>query len=108
MNINSSPLTQALLRPGQALEMLGGRARSSRKTEYVAAAKLRELGIPIFKVGNAWKVPRSALDAWLSSPACVAAAAAAQSSKGKGKAGRPSRLQATIQAAMLAEEVRHG
>lgn len=110
MNNNSSNTTGALMRPGEALQQLGGRQRSSAKTEYLAARKLQTLGVPMLKIGNAWHVPRSALEAWLASPACLAAAAAAQQSKARG-AGRPNAAQAALRAAVaraMDAEVRHG
>ena len=107
---NTNTASGALMRPGEALQQLGGRQRSSIKTEYLAARKLISLGVPMLKIGNAWRVPRVALEAWLSSPACAAAAAAAQQSKSRG-AGRPSSAEAALRSAVakaMDTEVRHG
>lgn len=100
MDINNSNTTNgALLRPGEALQQLGGRRRSSAKTEYLAARKLASLGVPMFKIGNAWHVPRAAFDAWISSPACLAAAAEAQQAGARG-AGRPSKAESALRSAV--------
>ena len=114
MNNNNSSNTNnasgALMRPGEALQQLGGRKRSSKKTEYLAARKLRTIGMPLLQIGNAWWVPRAAFEAWLASPACLAGAAEAQRSKSRG-AGRPSTAEAALRAAVakaMDTEVRHG
>ena len=108
MNSNSSNTTSgALLRPGEALQQLGGRKRSSKKTEYLAAKKLRTIGVPLLQIGNSWWVPRVALEAWLTNPACAAAAAAAQESRRRGP-GRPSNAARAMRAAAAGGEVRHG
>ena len=107
---NTNTTSGALMRPGEALQQLGGRQRSSIKTEYLAARKLISLGVPLIKIGNTWRVPRAAFDAWISSPACLSAAAAAQQSKSRG-AGRPPAAEAALRAAVakaMDAEVRHG
>ena len=112
MNDNSSntnTASGALMRPGEALQQLGGRKRSSKKTEYLAARKLRTIGVPLLQIGNSWWVPRVALEAWLASPACLSAAADAQQSKARG-AGRPSRTASALRTAVAAamEGCSHG
>ena len=109
-NTNTDNTSGALLRPGEALQQLGGRKRSSKKTEYLAARKLRTIGVPLLKIGNRWLVPGAAFEAWLSSPACLNAAAEAQQSKSR-RAGRPSAAEAALRAAVakvMDTEVRHG
>ena len=109
-NTNTNTTSGALMRPGEALQQLGGRKRSSKKTEYLAAKKLRGIGVPLIKIGNRWLVPGAAFEAWLSSPACLNAAAEAQQSKARG-AGRPSTAEAALRAAVaqaMDTEVRHG
>ena len=107
---NTNTTSGALMRPGEALQQLGGRRRSSTKTEYLAARKLQTLGVPMFKIGNTWRVPRAAFEAWISSPACLAGAAEAQRSKSRG-AGRPPAAEAALRAAVakaMDAKVRHG
>ncbi|WP_297920258.1 hypothetical protein [Metallibacterium sp.] len=109
-NTNTTSGGALMLRPGVVLQGLGGRRRSSDKTEYLAARKLRTIGVPLLKIGNAWFVPRAAFEAWLASPACLAAAAEAQQSKSR-RAGRPSAAEAALRAAVakaMDTEVRHG
>ncbi len=89
----------AMLRPGAILQRLGGRRRTSANTEYLAARKLAALGVPLLKLGGTWWVPRAAFEAWLANPAALAAAAAAQQSSRRG-AGRPSRAQQALRAAV--------
>ena len=43
-------------RPGQALEILGGNARGSTRTDYRAVPRLRALGIEPQRVGKRWVV----------------------------------------------------
>lgn len=43
-------------RPGQALEILGGNARASNRTDYRAVPHLRRLGIEPQRVGKRWVV----------------------------------------------------
>lgn len=88
-----------MLRPGAVMERLGGRRRTSSATQYLAARKLGELGVPLLKLGGAWWVPRAAFEAWLADPACQAAAADAQQARRRG-AGRPSRAQQALRAAV--------
>ena len=108
MNSNNSNASGEMFRPGTILQRLGGRQRSSSKTEYLAAKKLRGIGVPLIKIGNRWLVPGAAFEAWLSSPACLNAAAEAQQSKARG-AGRPSTAEAALRTAVAkAMEVRHG
>ena len=83
MNSNNSNASGEMFRPGTILQRLGGRQRSSSKTEYLAAKKLRGFGVPLIKIGNRWLVPGAAFEAWLSSPACLNAAAEAQQSKSR-------------------------
>ena len=110
MNSNNSNASGEMFRPGTILQRLGGRQRSSSKTEYLAAKKLRGIGVPLIKIGNRWLVPGAAFEAWLSSPACLNAAAEAQQSKSR-RAGRPSAAEAALRAAVakvMDTEVRHG
>lgn len=110
MNSNNSNASGEMFRPGTILQRLGGRQRSSSKTEYLAAKKLRGFGVPLIKIGNRWLVPGAAFEAWLSSPACLNAAAEAQQSKSR-RAGRPSAAEAALRAAVakvMDTEVRHG
>jgi hypothetical protein len=110
MNSNNSNASGEMFRPGTILQRLGGRHRSSSKTEYLAAKKLRGFGVPLIKIGNRWLVPGAAFEAWLSSPACLNAAAEAQQSKSR-RAGRPSAAEAALRAAVakvMDTEVRHG
>lgn len=43
-------------RPGRALELVGGNARGSARTDYRAVPKLRALGIEPQRVGKKWVV----------------------------------------------------
>lgn len=43
-------------RPGRALELLGGNARGSARTDYRAVPRLRALGIEPQRVGKRWVV----------------------------------------------------
>ena len=43
-------------RPGMALELLGGNARGSNRTDYRAVPRLRALGIEPQRVGKKWVV----------------------------------------------------
>lgn len=43
-------------RPGLALELLGGNARASTRTDYRAVPRLRALGIEPQRVGKKWVV----------------------------------------------------
>lgn len=108
-NTNTNTINNNMSRPGAVLQRLGGKPRTSAATEYLAARKLRELGVPLLKLGGTWWVPRAALEAWLASPACVSAAAAAQQSHRRG-AGRPSSAQTALRKAVAqatGQEVRH-
>ncbi len=100
---NTNTTSGALMRPGEALQQLGGRKRSSKKTEYLAARKLRTIGVPLLQIGNSWWVTVAALEAWLTNPACAAAAAAAQESRRRGP-GRPSNAERAMRAASAAME----
>ena len=71
-------------RPGLALELAGGNARGSERTDYRAVPRLRQIGIEPVRVGKKWVVRVGDLARVLVSGAGVAAPARAPAPKPRG------------------------